>query len=115
MSTLTLGRKGEDLAASYLQRKGFRILARNFRTRLGEIDLVCRDKATVVFVEVKTRLSDDYADPADSVTARKRVKLRRLAELYLVTRHLEGSDARFDVLGITLGPRPQFEHLVGAF
>jgi putative endonuclease len=111
----TKGRQGEDLAASYLKRKGFTILARNYCSRLGEIDLVCRDRATIVFVEVKSKASADYSEPYQSVTARKRAKLRRLAELYLVTHRQENADARFDVLGITLGSKPQFEHLVGAF
>jgi putative endonuclease len=110
-----LGRKGEDLAASYLRDLGWEILERNYRTRLGEIDLVCQDRGTIVFVEVKTRASADFARPDQSVTRRKQAKLRRLVEGYLMRHNLESSDVRFDVLGVTLSSRrPQFEHIEGA-
>jgi putative endonuclease len=110
-----LGRKGEDLAASHLRDLGWEILERNYRTRLGEIDLVCLDRGTLVFVEVKTRASDEFARPDQSVTRRKQAKLRRLVEEYLVRHNLEQSDVRFDVLGVTLSTRrPEFEHIVGA-
>ncbi len=115
MNTKPLGRKGENLAASHLRDRGWEILERNYRTRLGEIDLVCRDHDTIVFVEVKARTSADFARPDESVTHRKQAKLRRLVEEYLVTHRLESADVRLDVLGVTLGPqRPEFEHIVGA-
>jgi len=111
-----LGRKGEALAASHLRNLGWEILERNYRTKLGEIDLICRDHDSIVFVEVKTRASAEFARPDESVTQRKQAKLRRLVEEYLVTRRLESRDVRFDVLGVTLGSRsPEFEHIVGAF
>jgi putative endonuclease len=110
-----LGRKGEDLAASYLCNLGWEILERNYRTRLGEIDLVCRDRDSIVFVEVKTRTETDFARPDQSVTQRKQAKLRRLVEDYLVQHRQESADVRFDVLGVTLsGRRPQFDHIIGA-
>jgi putative endonuclease len=110
-----LGRKGEDLAASYLRSLGWEIVERNYTTWLGEIDLVCRDHGTLVFVEVKTRTSSGIARPDQSVTQRKQAKLRRLVEEYLMKHNLESSDVRFDVLGITLGGRrPEFEHIAGA-
>jgi putative endonuclease len=110
-----LGRKGENLAASHFREKGWEILERNYRTRLGEIDLVCRDHGTLVFVEVKTRTVTDFARPDQSVTRRKQAKLRRLVEDYLVKHNLESSDVRFDVLGVTLSDRrPEFDHIVGA-
>ena len=116
MKPKPLGRKGENLAASYLREQGWEILERNYRTRLGEIDLVCRDHESIVFVEVKTRASADFARPDESVTQRKQAKLRRLVEEYLVAHRLEASDVRFDVLGVTLGShRTEFEHIVGAF
>jgi putative endonuclease len=111
-----LGRKGENLAASYLRDLGWEVVERNYRTRLGEIDLVCRDHDSIVFVEVKTRTETDFARPDQSVTQRKQAKLRRLVEEYLLRHNLESSDVRFDVLGVTLGGRrPEFEHIVGAF
>jgi putative endonuclease len=115
VKTKPLGRKGEDLAASYLRELGWEIVERNYRTWLGEIDLVCRDRGTLVFVEVKTRTATDFARPDESVTQRKQAKLRRLVEDYLVKHRLETADVRFDVLGVTLkGRRPEFDHIVGA-
>jgi len=115
VKTKPLGRKGENLAASYLREQGWEILERNYRTRLGEIDLVCRDHNTIVFVEVKTRTETDFARPDQSVTRRKQAKLRRLVEDYQVKHRLESADVRVDVLGVTLsGRRPEFEHIVGA-
>ena len=116
MKPKPLGRKGENLAASYLRDLGWEVVERNYRTRLGEIDLVCRDHDSIVFVEVKTRTETDFARPDQSVTQRKQAKLRRLVEEYLLRHNLESSDVRFDVLGVTLGGRrPEFEHIVGAF
>jgi putative endonuclease len=115
VKTKPLGRKGEDLAASYLRNLGWEILERNYRTRLGEIDLVCRDRDSIVFVEVKTRTETDFARPDQSVTQRKQAKLRRLVEEYLLKHNQETSDVRFDVLGVTLsGRHPEFDHIVGA-
>ena len=115
MKKKPLGRKGENLAASYLREQGWEIIERNYRTRLGEIDLVCRDHNTIVFVEVKTRTETDFARPDQSVTQRKQAKLRRLVEEYLAAHHIESSDIRFDVLGVTFsGRRPEFDHIVGA-
>jgi putative endonuclease len=115
MSARTLGALGEQAAAEFLLRKGFRVLERNLRTRLGEIDLVCRDQATVVFVEVKTRSRADVAQPYESVGMQKRSKLRRLAEQYLHRHRLDSADARFDVVSVTLGTRLGIEHIIGAF
>ena len=115
MKAKPLGRKGEDLAASYLRNLGWEIVERNYRTRLGEIDLICRDRDSIVFVEVKTRTETDFARPDQSVTQRKQAKLRRLVEDYLVRHRQESADVRFDVLGVTLsGRRPEFDHIVGA-
>lgn len=111
-----LGAKGEDVAAGFLTRKGFRILERNYRSRLGEVDLVCQDRGAVVFVEVKTRTSSGFAPPLASVGPRKRAKLRRLAAEYVISRRRESSEIRFDVLSIVLGPgKPEIEHIPGAF
>lgn len=115
MKPKPLGRRGEDLAASHVRELGWEILERNYRTRFGEIDLVCQDRGTIIFVEVKTRASSDVARPDQSVTQRKQAKLRRLVEEYLVRHNLESRDVRFDVLGVILkGRRPEFDHIVGA-
>jgi putative endonuclease len=116
MSTKTLGERGEKLAATWLQHRGFRIVESNYRSRLGEIDLVCRDGRELVFVEVKTKSSAAFSDPVQSVTNTKQHKVRRLAEEYMISRRLEDSEVRFDVLGVTVDSEPPaFEHIKGAF
>lgn len=112
------GRPGEDLAARFLERQGLRILGRNLRSRLGEIDLVARDGATLVFVEVKTRRPGTADPPQASVDARKQRRLARLAVNYLARRWLGDLACRFDVVAVTVGPdgrAPVIEHFRGAF
>ena len=111
-----LGRRGEEEGARYLRKRGYEIIARNVRTRLGEIDLIARHRGVLVFVEVKTRSSGNFAPPELSVDERKRRKLSVLAQAYLVGLG-ETVDCRFDVLGITLpaGGRPDIHHIQNAF
>ena len=106
------GRTAEALAALFLQLKGYRILARRFRTPVGEIDLIVRRGATIAFVEVKARRDTDSAIMSVSPTARRRIL--RAAEWFLAS-HPEaaGHAMRFD--GIALAPRRWPRHLVGAF
>lgn len=111
-----LGRQGEELAAAYLARAGYRIVARNYRSRLGELDLIAEEKGTMVFVEVKTRRDGAAVGPFEAVTAAKRRQMARVATEYLV-RH-GGSDrpARFDVVAVTLaGNEPRIELMKNAF
>jgi putative endonuclease len=77
------GQAAEALAAEYLRRRGLSILERNFRCRFGEIDLIARDGETVVFVEVRMRGRSDFGGAAESITARKRERLRKAARFYL--------------------------------
>ena len=78
----SIGRRGEDIAAEYLAKKGYTIRVRNFRTRYGEIDLVCRKGSEVIFVEVKTRASDQFGLPEEAVTSQKLRHLRRAAAIF---------------------------------
>src|SRR5262245_50338456 len=100
--TSPLGRLGEQIAARYLEARGFEILERNLRSRLGEIDLVARDGATLVFVEVKTRRGHPADPPQAGVDARKRTRLARLALDYLARAWLRDLSCRFDVVAVTL-------------
>ncbi len=115
----TLGRRGEDLAAAHLERLGWRIVARNHRTRLGEIDLIAVDDRTLVFAEVKTcRLG--RLTPWDNLHERKRTQVRRLAGLYLhdAKERPFFETLRFDAIGIVLDQRGELvrlDHLHGAF
>jgi putative endonuclease len=117
----TLGRRGEDLALAHLQRLGFRLVARNHRTRWGEIDLIVYDDATLVFVEVKTRRASGHAGTALEAVARpKQHQVRRIAAAWLseVTERPRSPDLRFDVIGVTVdaaGGLLRLEHLEAAF
>src|SRR5579871_6075111 len=97
----TLGRRGEDAAARFLKRQGYKILARSSRLATGELDLVALDGRTIVFVEVKTRTSADVGHPAEAVDATKQRKLTRLAVTFLKRHQLLEFPARFDVVAIT--------------
>lgn len=103
-ATQPVGQLGEAVAARFLERRGLRIVARNVRSRLGEIDLVARDGPTLVFVEVKTRAAGASDPPQAAVDARKQARLARVALGYLA-RHPHGAQpCRFDVVAITLAP-----------
>ena len=90
------GDAGEALAAAYLERRGLRILSRNYRCRFGEIDLVAESGSTLVFVEVRARRSDDFGGPGESITAAKRRRLVAAARHYLAA--TGERPARFDVV-----------------
>jgi putative endonuclease len=114
----TLGRRGEDEAARFLKRLGYKILARGRRLPTGELDLVVLDGRTIVFVEVKTRSSSDVGHPEDAVDATKQRKLTRLAVTFMKRHGLLEFPARFDVVAITWPPgrgRPTVEHFKNAF
>jgi putative endonuclease len=94
------GQRGEDLACACLARAGLSIVARNFRCRLGEIDIVARDGPVTVFVEVKERTSDSHGRGFEAVTAGKRRRLARAAQLYASAHGLSESPLRFDVVEV---------------
>lgn len=94
---MEIGKKGEDLAIRYLRRNGYKILVRNFRTPLGEIDIIAMDGDTLAFIEVKTRAS---LDPLEAITNSKIHHLRRVAHTYLKSIGKEDVDCRFDVVTI---------------
>ena len=98
-----LGAAGESAAADALQRRGYRILERNVRTALGELDLVARDGDTLCFVEVKARRSTAFGYPQEAVTRQKQWHLMRMAQWYLKARGLTGRAARFDVVAVLMG------------
>ena len=114
----SLGRRGEEAAARYLRRLGYRVVAHSDRSKPGEIDLVAIDGRTVVFVEVKTRQSGEAGHPSEAVDEIKQQKLTRLALAYLKRHGLLESPARFDVVAVTWPEdrrRPLIEHFKNAF
>ncbi len=95
-----LGRSGEDCALHYLKEKGYLILEKNFRTRLGEIDIIAKDNRTICFIEVKTRTSSRFGHPLEAITLSKQAKIVRLAMVYLKIKGLNNLPVRFDVVTI---------------
>jgi putative endonuclease len=120
-----IGATGEQLAAEHLQRRGFTIVERNYRTRWGELDIVATNGATLVFCEVRSRLAITTARAAtaralESVGPRKRAQVRKMARGWLSerTERPRAPDLRFDVIGVTLDRRGrllELEHVEGAF
>lgn len=113
-----LGNAGEREAARYLRRQGFQIIARRYRTPLGEIDLIARDGECIVFIEVKTRRSSEAGQPFESVDRRKQQQLTRLALAYLKQRGWLEQPARFDVISIVWPEStnvPEITHYRNAF
>ena len=116
-----LGRLGEDLALAHLERLGYALVARNYRTRYGEIDLVVFDGETLVFVEVKTRRANSAGrGPWEALHERKRHQVRRMAAAFLleVTHRPHSPDLRFDAIGVLIDGRGQLvrlDHLEAAF
>ena len=107
---------GEDAAADMLAGRGVTVLARNWRCRFGELDLVAMDGSTLVFVEVKCRAQDQLYNPGHAVDHRKRARLRRLAHAYLaLERPPRFRDCRFDVVSVVASSPPRVEHVVDAF
>src|SRR3954470_168691 len=114
-----LGRTGESLALRHLERCGFTLVARNHRTRFGEIDLIVRDDRTLVFCEVKTRRSGP-GSPWDALGETKRAQVRRMARAYLaeVPDRPRVPDIRFDAIGVVIDarvPLVRLEHREAAF
>lgn len=111
-----LGERGENVAARYLRNQGYKIITRNFRCELGEIDIVARDAKTLVFVEVKTRSYED-ATPEEQVDQAKRNQLVRVAKLYLSRYGIPQPPSRFDVVAIVWpnGRDPLIRHTPHAF
>jgi putative endonuclease len=116
MNTLSLGSEGENLAVEFLRKKNYKILAKNYKTFIGEIDIVAKDAETIVFVEVKTRANDAFGCPFEAVNARKKQKLKNLALLFL-KRHRQKAPARFDVISVVQmqSGKKTIEHIIDAF
>lgn len=112
---LETGRKGEETAARYLVAKGYTILARNYRYRQAEIDLIVRKENLLVFVEVKTRTRQDFGFPEEAVSARKVQLLLRTADEYIYQNQWP-YDLRFDIIAIQVkGKDYQVHHIEDAF
>jgi putative endonuclease len=114
---ISLGARGESIAATYLKGRKFTILEQNFRCKCGEVDIIARDGRTIVFVEVKTRRTLTFGPPQLAVTAFKQRQISKTALTWLALKNLHETAARFDVIAILLRDQslPEIEHFMNAF
>lgn len=111
-----LGKSGEEAAASFLKSRGYRILARNYRSKLGEIDIIARDKDVLCFIEVKTRKSERSGLPAEAISLPKQGQMAKAALMFLKENNLLGKKARFDVVSIIYAQgAPRIDLIPNAF
>ncbi len=113
---MKLGEKGEELAVRFLKQKGYKIIKQNYKTRIGEIDIIAMDGNALVFIEVKTRESIEYGLPFEAVNSAKKRKIANVALLYLKRFKEEAPPCRFDVVSIYYEQKnPEFELIKDAF
>jgi putative endonuclease len=106
-----LGRRGEEIAAAYLQQQGYRLLIRNWRCSTGEIDVVAREGETLAFVEVRTRRGGGFGTPEESVTPAKQARLVELAQTYMQENGLMDENWRIDVVAVEMDRRGRVTRL----
>ena len=110
------GKHGEDLAADWLRRQGYSIIARNYRAAHGELDIVAQQGKTLAFVEVKTARTDHFGAPETWVDERKQRHIGEAADAYLTEHEIHDLDCRFDVIAVDLTQTPpQIKHIQDAF
>ncbi|MDK2822135.1 MAG: putative endonuclease [Clostridia bacterium] len=112
-----LGKQGEQLALRKIKSLGYKILEQNFRCKIGEIDLIAMDKNTLVFIEVRSKSTDKFGLPQETVNCQKQKKIRDVARYYLVKNKLTTENCRFDVIGIVWNGKgkPEIEIIKNAF
>lgn len=94
------GKKGEDIAVSYLKKQGYKIIERNYKTKLGEIDIIASDKGVVAFIEVRSNNSGKFGSPLETINRDKELKITRPALMYIKRHKLEDSPCRFDIVSV---------------
>ena len=115
---IDIGKRGEAIAREYLQKQQYTILVTNFRCKVGEVDIIAKDKHIVVFVEVRTVTSAKFGPAYNTVTYPKQQQVKRAALFYISKNNLVNTQFRFDVIGITLNQQTgdyQLEHIQNAF
>jgi putative endonuclease len=117
MNHIELGKWGEAKARSFLSAKGYQILATHYQIKLGEIDIIAQDADVIVFVEVKTRRSNEYGTPAEAVNYRKQKKIITTALCYLKFSALQDRAIRFDVIEVYVPIQQgcEIHHIINAF
>ena len=97
---LYLGKSGEESAVGFLKKSGYKIVVKNYKTKLGEIDIIAHDKDTIAFIEVKTRRSDRFGLPQEAVLSAKQRQMAKAALVFLKENNLLDKKARFDVVSV---------------
>ncbi len=115
MQKNTYGKRSEIIASDYLIKKGYKILAVNYKNKVGEIDIIAKDNNCLVFVEVKARMSAQFGHPLEAVNAQKQHKIRSVAGVYLMKNNMLDTECRFDVISILGLENPEIDHIVAAF
>ena len=112
MQRKELGKKGEELALRFLKKRGYRVVEKNYVCKMGEMDIIAREKDTWVLIEVKTRTSTEFGPPQLAVHSSKQRQLSKVALNYLNEKRLKDVKARFDVVAILLGQRGESIELI---
>jgi len=97
---INLGRRGENLSVEFLKKQGYKIMERNYRCTLGEVDIIAKEKNVLCFVEVKTRKTEEYGLPEEAIDWHKQRKLAKVALTYLKEKKINKQDLRFDVVSV---------------
>lgn len=113
--TSAKGQRAEQQTVRFLQEQGYRIIQRNYRCRLGEIDLIAEDGAVLCFIEVRSRRSDAFGDPLETIDRPKQRRIIRAARLFLARGGCGDREVRFDVVGIVYEPELRIRLIKGAF
>ena len=112
MQKKELGQKGEEFALRFLKKRGYQIIQKNYVCKMGEMDIIAKEKDTLVFIEVKTRTSTTFGPPQLAVNPKKQSQMSKVALNFLKEKKLEDVKARFDVVAILLGPRGEEIELI---
>ena len=109
------GKRSEIIASQFLKAKGYKIISVNYKNKIGEIDIIAKDKTCLVFVEIKARNSQQFGHPLEAVNTQKQQKIRAAAGVYLMKNNLLDAVCRFDVISILGEENPEIQHIVAAF
>ena len=112
MEKKELGKKGEEIALRFLKKNGYHIIEKNYVCKMGEMDIIAKEKDTLVFIEVKTRTSTTFGPPQLAVNSSKQRQLSKVALYFLKEKGIEDVKARFDVVAILLGAKGEEIELI---
>ena len=115
MQSHIYGKTSEIIAANYLKKKGYKILKTNYKNKIGEIDIIAKDKDYIVFVEVKARMSRAFGDPLEAIDEQKQWKIRSVANIYLMQNKQTEANCRFDAIAILGEKDEDIRHIENAF